>query len=88
MDDEEIGMSDVSKEEARKAIQEKLAEAERLLGECVGLADAHGICFDQPSWGGYGKYTPDGRGGTEKEDTDLSWPDEYGGGWTTSDICY
>jgi hypothetical protein len=87
--DEEATMSvDDSKELARKAMQEKLALAERLIEECVVLADEHKICFSQPSYGGYGLYTPDDRGGTDQEPTDLAWPGEFGGGWQTSDICY
>lgn len=79
-------MADSEKENARREIQRRLAEAERLIGECVRLADEHKIVFRQPDAGGYGTYTPEGRENDEMSDYDLVGPRDYWG-WQSSDLC-
>ena len=72
----------MTKEEARKAIAEKLAQVNALYKECVALADEHGVAFSASVAGVYGTgayYDPDwDDSGCTDYDSDMS------GGWNES----
>jgi hypothetical protein len=76
----------MTKEEASKAIAEKIKTAQELIGEAETIADEAGVDFNWsgPSWGMGGWYT-----GKDSEDWTESDRDEFGEGseggyWLTS----
>lgn len=70
----------MTKEEARKAIAEKLDQVDALYKECVALADEHSVPFSTSVAGVYGTgayYDPDWN------DSGCSYGDD-GGSWHAS----
>lgn len=79
----------MTKEEASKAIAEKIAEAEKLLNEATIIADEHDIYvrWNGPAYGMGGSYTPKSDlDEYDDEYDDNSWCYSGGskGGWRSS----
>lgn len=77
----------MTKEEARKAIAEKLAQVDSLYKECVALADEHKVAFYASVDGVYGTgahYDPDWN---DSGCTDYDDDGEDGGWYSSSSSC-
>jgi hypothetical protein len=83
------------KQEALATINRKLNEANKLMDDCVMLAEHAGVCFELP-WGGEGTgqrgmgaaYVPENASKEEKECYgNRNWGDFYSGWQPSAGTC-